>query len=117
MEIKSGYGKGTRTMKPATRELSVIVGYYNESSGLETNIISLAQFLSGLGLSYELFVATILEAVLRPLGIQPPWMDFFKKSFVLSQERAQKVLGFVPKVTFEQGVTTTAQLNGQMGYL
>ncbi len=68
-----------------------------------------------------LFVATILEAVLRPLGIQPPLhrrrMDFFKKSFVLSQERAQKVLGFVPKVSFEQGVAATARWYEQMGYL
>lgn len=68
-----------------------------------------------------LVVASILEAVLRPLGIQPPLhrrrMDFFKKSFVLSQERAQKVLGFVPKVGFERGVTATAQWYEQTGYL
>jgi nucleoside-diphosphate-sugar epimerase len=68
-----------------------------------------------------LFVASVLEAVLRPLGIQPPLhrrrMDFFKKSFVLSQERAQKVLGFVPKVSFEQGVAATAQWYEQMKYL
>ena len=68
-----------------------------------------------------LFIATLLEALLRPLGIQPPLhrrrMDFFKKSFVFSQERAQKVLGFVPKMSFEQGVAVTSRWYEQMGYL
>jgi len=55
-------------MKPATRELSVIVGYYNESSGLETNIISLAQFLSGLGSLLRVVRRYYSRSSFTPLG-------------------------------------------------
>ncbi|MEW6570091.1 MAG: NAD-dependent epimerase/dehydratase family protein [Nitrospirota bacterium] len=64
-------------------------------------------------------VATIIERVLRPIGIQPPIhrrrMDFFKKSFTFSQEKALKILGFVPKVDFKHGVLETARWYKDMG--
>jgi dihydroflavonol-4-reductase len=66
-------------------------------------------------------LATAMEAALRPLGIQPPLhrrrMDFFKKSFVFSGRESEKVLGFVPKVSFEQGVVETVRWYREMGYL
>ena len=68
-----------------------------------------------------LLLATVTEKVCRPLGIQPPLhrrrMDFFRKDFRFSQEQAQKVLGFVPRVGFEQGVMETAGWYRQTGYL
>jgi nucleoside-diphosphate-sugar epimerase len=68
-----------------------------------------------------LMAAAILEAVLRPLGIQPPLhsrrMDFFKKSFVFSLEQPAKILGFTPRFSFHQGVAETARSYAEMGYL
>jgi nucleoside-diphosphate-sugar epimerase len=59
------------------------------------------------------FLATIVENVLRPLGIQPPIhrrrIDFFKKSFSLSSQKVEEMLGFFPKVNFNDGVKFTAE--------
>jgi nucleoside-diphosphate-sugar epimerase len=68
-----------------------------------------------------LIVASMLETICRPMGIQPPLhrrrMDFFKKSFSLSTKKAHAMLGFVPKVSFRDGVATTAQWYKEMGEL
>jgi nucleoside-diphosphate-sugar epimerase len=68
-----------------------------------------------------LIVATFVEKLLRPIGVQPPIhrrrMDFFRKSFTFSQEMASRVLGFTPKVDFRQGVLETANWYKKMGYL
>jgi nucleoside-diphosphate-sugar epimerase len=68
-----------------------------------------------------LILAIMMEKVLGPLGIQPPLhrrrMDFFKKSFLFSQEKSLKTLGFVPQFSFRQGVSETARWYTQMGYL
>jgi nucleoside-diphosphate-sugar epimerase len=59
-----------------------------------------------------LLAARIMEAVLRPIGVQPPLhprrMDFFRKSFFFSQEKAKRVLGFEPAVDFTEGARQTA---------
>jgi len=72
-------------------------------------------------LSPFLVIAAVAEKLLRPLGIQPPIhrrrMDFFRKSFTLSGERAFNILGFVPKVSFREGVCGTAKWYKQRGYL
>lgn len=66
-------------------------------------------------------LAATLETVLRPLGIQPPLhrrrMDFFKKSFELSWDKAQKSLGFYPKVSFSDGALETAKWYVSMGFI
>jgi nucleoside-diphosphate-sugar epimerase len=66
-------------------------------------------------------LATGTEMALRPFGIQPPLhrrrMDFFKKSFVFSGARAEKILGFMPKVSFDDGVAETVRWYRQMGFL
>ncbi|HZW37246.1 MAG: NAD-dependent epimerase/dehydratase family protein [Deltaproteobacteria bacterium] len=66
-------------------------------------------------------LAVILEMAFRPLGIQPPLhprrMDFFRKSFSFSQEKAEKTLGFRPTVPFEEGASRTAAWYRSMGYL
>ena len=68
-----------------------------------------------------LLLASVLEGMLRPLGIQPPLhkrrMDFFKKSFSFSQEHPKEVLGFVPSIAFREGVADTAKWYEEMGYL
>jgi 2-polyprenyl-3-methyl-5-hydroxy-6-metoxy-1,4-benzoquinol methylase len=57
-------------------------------------------------------LAWLLETVLKPLGIQPPLhrrrMDFFKKSFGFSTNKAADLLGFSPQYSFEQGAAETA---------
>jgi nucleoside-diphosphate-sugar epimerase len=72
-------------------------------------------------LSLFLFSASLMETILRPFGIQPPLhrrrMDFFKKSFVFSTESSSRLLGFVPRYSFKQGVTETAKWYTKMGYL
>ena len=59
-----------------------------------------------------LTAAVLLEKTLGPLGIQPPLhrrrLDFFRKSFFFSQEKATRVLGFSPRIDFRQGVAQTA---------
>jgi nucleoside-diphosphate-sugar epimerase len=60
-----------------------------------------------------LLVAKALETVLRPLGIQPPLhprrMNFYRKSFAFSSNEAQSILGFHPRVGFENGAEATAR--------
>jgi dihydroflavonol-4-reductase len=68
-----------------------------------------------------LMLATVAEKLCRPMGIQPPLhprrMDFFRKSFLFSQEQSQRILGFVPRVSFQEGVAETARWYRAMGYI
>jgi len=65
--------------------------------------------------------AWIMEKTLRPLGVQPPLhrrrMDFFRKSFKLSSDKARRVLGFSPQVDFPEGARLTAEWYKQEGLL
>lgn len=66
-------------------------------------------------------LATLLELTLRPLGVQPPLhrrrLDFFRKSFTLSTEKAESRLGFEPTVGFEEGARRTARWYWEQGLL
>jgi dihydroflavonol-4-reductase len=66
-------------------------------------------------------LAAMLETGLRPLGIQPPLhrrrMDFFKKSFMLSHDKASNLLGFTPTSSFAEGVKETVMWYRSNGYL
>lgn len=66
-------------------------------------------------------LAVVAEGVFRPLRIQPPLhrrrMDFFRKSFVFSNDNAFRLLGFQPTVSFDQGVAETIQWYELRGYL
>ncbi len=66
-------------------------------------------------------IATVMETVLRPLGIQPPLhrrrMDFFRKSFYYSLDKSRELLNFQPRVSFREGVVQTANWYRTMGYL
>jgi nucleoside-diphosphate-sugar epimerase len=68
-----------------------------------------------------LMVATVMEAILRPMGIQPPLhrrrMDFFKKSFLFSPDKSREILGFEPRYSFYDGVVKTAQWYKSSGLL
>jgi nucleoside-diphosphate-sugar epimerase len=44
-------------------------------------------------------------------------MDFFRKSFLFSQDQSRDILGFVPRIDFKQGVAETARWYRGMGYL
>jgi dihydroflavonol-4-reductase len=65
--------------------------------------------------------ATMLEATLRPLGIQPPLhrrrIDFFRKSFQLDGGKTLQLLGFEPQVGFREGAQRTARWYEQAGEL
>ncbi|HHH46793.1 MAG TPA: NAD-dependent epimerase/dehydratase family protein [Thiotrichales bacterium] len=65
--------------------------------------------------------AVVLEAVCRPLGIQPPLhrrrMDFFVKSFRFDPALARERLGFEPRIDFRTGTRQTAEWYEQQGLL
>jgi nucleoside-diphosphate-sugar epimerase/2-polyprenyl-3-methyl-5-hydroxy-6-metoxy-1,4-benzoquinol methylase len=66
-------------------------------------------------------LAATIEFSLRPIGIQPPLhrrrMDFFKKSFQLSWQKAAEIIDYHPKVSFEEGALQTAAWYKSMGML
>lgn len=68
-----------------------------------------------------LALAAIMEAVCRPLGIQPPLhrrrMDFFRKSFEFTGAGAREVLGFVPKTELAEGVAATLRWYRESGLM
>jgi nucleoside-diphosphate-sugar epimerase len=68
-----------------------------------------------------LAVAVVMEKTLSPLGIQPPLhrrrLDFFRKSFVFSTAKAQRLLGFTAAVPFAAGTVETAKWYREQGYL
>ena len=59
-----------------------------------------------------MMAAVMMELTLSPLGIQPPLhrrrMDFFKKSYLFSQEKSSVLLGFNSKTSFRDGAEATA---------
>ncbi len=65
--------------------------------------------------------ATLCEAVCKPLKLEPPLhhrrLDFFTKNRAFTSERAQRELGYSPKVDLAQGLALTAQWYFQNGYL
>jgi nucleoside-diphosphate-sugar epimerase/2-polyprenyl-3-methyl-5-hydroxy-6-metoxy-1,4-benzoquinol methylase len=65
--------------------------------------------------------AGVMEATLKPMGIQPPIhrrrMDFFRKGFTLSTEPAREVLGFAPKWGFAEGAAETVRWYRDQGLL
>lgn len=68
-----------------------------------------------------LLTAVVLEKLLQPLGIQPPLhrrrMDFFRKSFFFSRDKATNVLKFKPRIGFQEGAARTAKWYREHGYL
>lgn len=65
--------------------------------------------------------ASVLERTLQPLRIQPPLhrrrLDFFRRSFVFSTVKAQRLLGFTPEIDFQSGATDTARWYRSRGLL
>ena len=59
-----------------------------------------------------LWLALVMETILRPIGIQPPLhrrrLDFFKKNLYFSQDEIKNHLGFEPKFRFAEGARKTA---------
>jgi nucleoside-diphosphate-sugar epimerase len=68
-----------------------------------------------------LAAASVLEATLQPLRIQPPLhrrrLDFFRRSFVFSTVKAQRLLGFTPEIDFQSGAADTARWYRSRGLL
>lgn len=65
--------------------------------------------------------SSVLETILPPLRIQPPLhsrrLDFFRKSFVFSTAKAQRVLGFTPEIDFLTGAADAVRWYRARGYL
>jgi nucleoside-diphosphate-sugar epimerase len=65
--------------------------------------------------------AVLMEKTLVPFGIQPPLhrrrLDFFRKSFLFSTAKAQRLLDFSPAVPFASGAAETARWYRDNGYL
>ncbi len=65
--------------------------------------------------------AVVFEVTLKPLGIQPPLhrrrLDFFRKSFVFSTDKARQLLGFTPNLSFAEGAKETAAWYKAHNYL
>ncbi len=68
-----------------------------------------------------LAAAVAFEATFKPLRIDPPLhrrrLDFFRKTFVFSTDKAQRLLGFSPQVSFGEGARDTAEWYGRHGLL
>ena len=68
-----------------------------------------------------LAAAAVREATLQPLRIQPPLhrrrLDFFRRSFVFSTVKAQRLLGFTPEIDFQSGAADTARWYRSRGLL
>ena len=68
-----------------------------------------------------LTAAVVMDRTLSPLGIQPPLhrrrLEFFRKSFVFSTEKARTLLKFSPTIPFSTGASETAAWYRDGGYL
>jgi nucleoside-diphosphate-sugar epimerase len=65
--------------------------------------------------------AAVCEAVLMPLGIEPPLFrrraDWFRQTRAFSIDKAVRELGFVPRVPLAEGLRRTAVWYREHGYL
>jgi nucleoside-diphosphate-sugar epimerase len=65
--------------------------------------------------------AKMCETLLPPVGLKPPLhsrrLDFFRKSFRFSTERAARILGFRPQTPFATGAQLTANWYSDAGLL
>lgn len=68
-----------------------------------------------------LWLAWVMEQTLGRVGIQPPLhrrrLDFFRKSFVFRNDKAERLLGFSPKINFAEGARETADWYREHGKL
>ncbi|HTU56951.1 MAG TPA: hypothetical protein VMF89_00935, partial [Polyangiales bacterium] len=57
--------------------------------------------------------AHVCEAVLRPLGIEPPLhprrVEFFSKDRAADISKARRMLGYSPRVSLDEGTSRTAR--------
>ncbi len=64
---------------------------------------------------------SICETLCRPLGIEPPIhrrrVDFFTKSRAFTIEKAQRLLGYRPRVGLEQGIKATLDWYVEQGHI
>jgi len=65
--------------------------------------------------------ASVMERILPPLHIQPPLhqrrLDFFRRSFVFSIDKARHLLDFQPEIDFRTGVQDTIRWYRSRGLL
>jgi dihydroflavonol-4-reductase len=105
------------TAEEAVGQVFVLAGKETLTTAamLETIAKQLGTRIPALHLPLSMFLAAAIltETICRPMGIQPPLhrrrLDFFRKNFLFSQERSAKLLGFTPRIAFEQGVAETAR--------
>ena len=68
-----------------------------------------------------LLLSIVIERGLKPFGIDPPLhrrrLDFFRKSFQISSEKAERLIGFAARTDFNTGVRATALWYEEAGFL
>lgn len=86
------------------------------SSALDRNIVQ-----ARLPMNVMLAAAHACERLCKPLKIQPPLhqrrLDYFRKSFFFSTEKARSLLGFEPTIAFAAGARDTAAWYRSQGLL
>jgi dihydroflavonol-4-reductase len=64
---------------------------------------------------------TVCERICIPLGIEPPIyrrrVDFFTKSRAFTIQKAQRLLGYTPRIELESGIRSTVEWYRKHGYL
>jgi dihydroflavonol-4-reductase len=67
------------------------------------------------------WLAGMCESVCTPLGIEPPLhkrrVSFFKNNRAFSIEKVKRVLGYVPRVSLDEGLNRTIRWYEEHGYL
>jgi dihydroflavonol-4-reductase len=113
------------TIDDAVGKTFVLTGHEPLSTNEMVAIIAseLGRKVHGVRLPLTAFLAlaAVMEAICRPLHVQPPLhrrrMDFFQKNLAFRQEEALKHLGHAPKYSFREGVARTQKWYTQEGYL
>lgn len=123
-DLIDGFFKAMDTKK-AAGEIFVLVG--REVLTTQEMVETVAKVVGAkppklrLPLAPFLWTAAAMELTLRPLGIQPPLhrrrMDFFRKSYSFSNEKASKILNFDARYMFEEGARITAKWYEEQGLL
>ncbi|MEM8858229.1 MAG: SDR family NAD(P)-dependent oxidoreductase [Chloroflexota bacterium] len=113
------------TKEEAIGEIFIMTG--NHAITLNELVAKVANTLGVNGPKFRLpvmpvyYAGYLCEIVCKPFGISPPLyrrrVDFFRNSRSFSIKKANQVLGFQPKVSYEEGLARTADWYKQMGYL
>ncbi len=113
------------THPDAAQETFILTGSYsitlNQLVQMVADIVGVAPPKLRLPVMPLYYAGWLCEIICKPFGISPPLyrrrVDFFRNSRSFSIGKAEKVLGFAPQVSYEDGLQRTADWYREMGYL